>query len=1306
MQKLIAMYFGPYCIDYSYNDDTRDIYTSTGTNEVKFNSIENITIYNQDKVDIKELGGSFKIAYSYNGAVTEENEGKLHRISDDEYYTMADYEEISGFTSLKPFYIVVYRGTMKPEDFKGFYAKIDFQYLKDLKAEIVKYEAHVIRYFYTEEKGGNYSYVYSGSKLVDTTPPPDPDGYTYPHRHESRSVATSISVPTVEFKLHREEANEEAQDMVAYLHNGKRTYDTYSIVLKSIPSDIERGNLLKFGIYKETEKDGEALYGAKFDVTVEAIGENLQGELVNKKVKFSRTTNVKGMITISNATLSTKGLDLTEFTGDLYASFVETKAPAGCTGLGSVEMHFEIECGKIVGADGSDDIDWSTYKAYSHLTNDRGGTPAIQLAKVNPQNEVLKEAYFDVYVSYTETSGVQYNSDGTVRKYGKLVDYQQNLIKGQTTNGYLNLTVEDFKNMPKGFDITNYTGKLTLRITEAGVSADGYSISSDSISVTLEYLHGTLVEYTENTNGEVMVHYLYDDPLENIYKWAKGEAELYPYIKDAITSWAKTEQNRTGKSYEDVLAWLVEYIEKGGKGTEINMDEWVTSTYNVTTKGYDGDRLVQIVVEDKPGTYGLPNIPDDDNDKIYKRNYLTMTLGGTVFLDQTTTKDLENESDGKLGEDEDLLEGIQVTLYEEDGTIATLIQEEGAVRTNPTITNEDGYYEFNGIDPMKKYYVVFTYNGIEYRATTSGSEAKYGSSDWEVTSKAGEISSGREQYKTITANTKVYDYYELKGIYNEITNIRKQAIAKNRYPSWDEVASAVIENHPDDKEIQGKIEYIENCQTKAKAGYSHSNTNGVYPHEDVKVQYATNVTSEIVGKTEIITTTISFAGETISLLYPSQLQVHLGLVERDSTDLELISDVVETNVSINGYDTKYAYAGELSSYHQYIFAEDYNYATAPNNSGIAYYTEDNVHFYITYEIVVTNTTNTPAQVREIVNYYNSEFRWKNSYTTTKGNTISGLNAWYNGQEIPVEASGETRYGKRGYNDTNAEYKQNYIRVGDGYDITDGDKLVIHVTYELVGETNGDAANAREVLKKYLLTEESSDYSRSWVVGNISEINAYYTSGGYIDTDSHPGNFVIADYEKANEEYRKAYSDFVKSGFTEDAARNVKLAMARLAVVREDDAWKINLTLTNNLDKRTISGSVAEFVNDQIKTSLDLQKEYDNGERYVLFDENYIREHNLALEGITVELVEIVQNGEEERGANQIVRAVTKTDQNGNYEFSRYIAGNYTIRFVYGDYNNQDKTAPIYSKISKNTYETQENADYLPINRSILSINKG
>ena len=142
---------GPYFIDYTVDDEAIDVYYTTDGYEIKYNAIENITVYNQDKINIEELGGSFKIAYSYDGSVTEENEGKVTHIHDTTYYELADGEEIKGFDSRKEFYIIVYRGSMEPEDFTGFYAKIDFQYLEHVTGTMTEYEGTVYSYYYTAE---------------------------------------------------------------------------------------------------------------------------------------------------------------------------------------------------------------------------------------------------------------------------------------------------------------------------------------------------------------------------------------------------------------------------------------------------------------------------------------------------------------------------------------------------------------------------------------------------------------------------------------------------------------------------------------------------------------------------------------------------------------------------------------------------------------------------------------------------------------------------------------------------------------------------------------------------------------------------------------------------------------------------------------------------------------------------------------------------------------------------------------------------------------------------------------------------
>ncbi len=1260
------MFFGPYCIDYTVDDETLDRYSSytwtnpdgsVESNVVSYNSIENITVYNQDKQDITKLGGSFKIAYSYDsGEADLSDEGKVHRISDSYYYELADYKEISGFDSRKPFYIVVYRGSMRPEQFKGFYAKIDFQYLDNITATMEKYYGHIREYKYEKKSLGDEEVTLSGwYKTKDGSHLEGPEGSQYEvPDYTKHDYSEKIKVPTYMFELVAKRIEDDhAQEMLAYHHDGWRTYKTYSIVLTSTWEHEQRPCI---ELHKTDLSTNHSLYGAKYNVTLDIDGEDLRGNEINKTVDFTRVTNPKGYFAITTSAVESKGVYLGTFTGTIHAEFEETKAPAGHVIDDAVtSLDLELEDGKIIGGDS--DVNETRNCAMLTLQNREGGTPTIQIAKVNKNNSLIEEACFEIHVAYTEPNGVIYDSNGNVTKYGKLVDEKTNIIRGQTKNGYLNITRSDLANMDDGFDISGYTGALTLQVAEVGVLDGGYSISSDSLSMTLEYKNGELEDYTENTDAGVLVHYLYDEPMLNIYNWAKGEGTLYKYVEESVNKWATSQmQNHGEMSYDDVKAWLVKYIEDNKLNVGSNTEEWKASTFTKQFQSNTGSNVVQLVVEDAPGSVILPDIPDSPKTPIF------MEVAGTVFLDQTTSKAHENESDGKLTTGEELLKGIEVTLYEENGTLAKLVEEDGTVRANPTMTDENGFYRFTGVDPLKKYYVEFSYNGIEYRATDS-SDTSFNSDEWMVSSKGSEVKSGRNGYNTVTPNTVAYDYYDIRGIYEEIANYTLDYINKNNsYPDWSAVRSYVSGNHREDNLIGSKLDYIKNVQTVARAGYSSQNSTGRYPHESLGDSYLSSYQLVNEGKLEI-----EFAGDSLKLLYPGQLQVNLGLVERDSTDLELLSDIVDTKVSMNRYDTIYDYNQGKSSYHQYIYEEDYNYETSPREDGKAYYTEDNVHFYITYENVIKNSSLTPTSVMEIIDYYNKELTWKSQYTTTKGNVIKGLEAWFNDAEITgdISVSNSPKYGigTMNQNTSSGEYKANALTLSSRHDMKDGDTLRIRITYELVG----DSDNAKEVLKKYLLQEREAQYSKQFDIPHFAEINAYSTNGGYLDMDSRPGNFVIADYEKQKQAYQQAYMSYLLGGLTEEGARRVKLELTRMEKIREDDAWQVDLILTNSGYVRTIKGNVWEAIDDKVKSSLDLQSEY--GTRYVTWN----GDSNLALGGIKVELVELLKTGDTENGANQVVRAVTTTNDDGSYEFKSFIAGDYTVRFVYGeDGNNRSK----------------------------------
>ena len=178
-------------------------------------------------------------------------------------------------------------------------------------------------------------------------------------------------------------------------------------------------------------------------------------------------------------------------------------------------------------------------------------------------------------------------------------------------------------------------------------------------------------------------------------------------------------------------------------------------------------------------------------EKITLKTYLDtseMEIAGYVW-DDNSTQGKDQQINGAKDDNEKGLAGVVVTLYEVNtstgiGTPAQLAS--GKVRkfnssnavagkalsTNPTITDDDGYYSFRGVDASKKYYVKYTYNGMDYEATPKKYEYKNASSDeeiikkyyntdeWNRASKGAEVTSDRNDFnnKFVTVGSSPNNY--------------------------------------------------------------------------------------------------------------------------------------------------------------------------------------------------------------------------------------------------------------------------------------------------------------------------------------------------------------------------------------------------------------------------------------------------------------------------------------------------------------------------------------------------------------------
>ena len=203
-----------------------------------------------------------------------------------------------------------------------------------------------------------------------------------------------------------------------------------------------------------------------------------------------------------------------------------------------------------------------------------------------------------------------------------------------------------------------------------------------------------------------------------------------------------------------------------------------TATLHVVRGGSQQD-LVYVVDTSRTIVSESIEIPIDAGTLLSK----TMKLGGYVFEDTPQSK--EAEVNGIMDEGDKIIPGAKVTLYEIDAngnyklaTLAKLKDEDVNAtddeindpddykrRINPTLSDENGYYEFRGLDTEKHYFVVFSYNGQTYMPTEylsyNGNDYnsvkdmvnanQYDSSAtisnaWRQTSKVLEVASERENF--------------------------------------------------------------------------------------------------------------------------------------------------------------------------------------------------------------------------------------------------------------------------------------------------------------------------------------------------------------------------------------------------------------------------------------------------------------------------------------------------------------------------------------------------------------------------------
>lgn len=598
--------------------------------------------------------------------------------------------------------------------------------------------------------------------------------------------------------------------------------------------------------------------------------------------------------------------------------------------------------------------------------------------------------------------------------------------------------------------------------------------------------------------------------------------------------------------------------------------------------------------------------------------------------------------------------------------------------SNPVITDSNGYYEFEGLDAMKKYYVKFVYNGMLY------TNVLYNSNNADNVSKADETS--RYDYRTSFNNkfTEIGSYpsnYKIVNkIFDNLGEYNKVYLQEDIADIFKRISARMVNTHTD------------NCTAAAKQVYN--DLEGRYSSQEAKIelqrkiQFAVDcrIQSQTVRNyplTELFT--ISTVGKKIgNVFYPpiysgtyNQLHVNLGIKSRATFDMTLYKDVLKAEVSINGKTETYNYDSrkQSSTFKLGVSEQDYlsglrgmyqngrSYTNDKQTSGMdtdsynldmrseevangnssAYNSSstgkvngnyktnedynltgsDKLKITVTYKIAIRNESSITGAITELVDYYDTNYKFVESY-------VGDVNGNKTGDVTKYDNSMYSARGNNEYKSTKNAYTTIYLRPKNETRLNNGEEQYIYVVLELVG-ASGDAGT---LLTNKLLTDNSTLNTM-----NLVEINGYKTynsktdssTPGLIDKDSNPGNLNISNIDALTQNNIVNYPN--------------------IRAMYEDDTNRAPVLIYKTTNSKTIEGTVFEDSTGKTNVVTGAQRSgngtLDSGEK--------------GIAGVIVELVEIKNN-------QMIVRSTTKTNQNGWYGFTGFIPGDYVIRYTYGSDN--------------------------------------
>lgn len=700
---------------------------------------------------------------------------------------------------------------------------------------------------------------------------------------------------------------------------------------------------------------------------------------------------------------------------------------------------------------------------------------------------------------------------------------------------------------------------------------------------------------------------------------------------------------------------------------------------------------------------------------------ISMDLGGYVWEDGLGDKEVRPDGLNNTGSMDKAIPNVRVVLYTSKGT-----------KIDEKRTDDEGCYLFTDLDSMKKYYVAFEYNGQLYVPTQySRDTGKYNTEEWKHTSKATEISKERTDfdkrfaeigaypYNYKRANgkyNKAYSHYELMGFkLNEKGNYEyddTQHYADGFYEIKD--GNIVVSDKLNKAQVtrgkqnadEQKLNFVDDCKIFAYTRAQDAKSHDLYPIYDKFIVNKNSDQKYTTGKQaremKFDTKDVVVAGKTYKAIYSGQFFIDLGLIRRSEVDLALRKDILYATTKINGKAEIYKYdkrdqdseslwkiEHRMRNYVDYyggmyvngIYNSDYQYRGKQTNGG------SNLEAYITYKITIRNVSqNTLGEITEVVDYYDKDYTYVEElswvkYKTNSNDEISAVKEQdYHDMILkndlskipnakPISSStqssiydgrdkqGEPEVAKE-QRDINTKMNVVYVKGLAGKKLAVGEQAYIYLTFKVnKNGTNPITLDTKDSLK--MNYAEINGYKTYYTDGTVLPNDIKKSSqnpAGIIDMNSTPGNLRLADI--TGNKYEKNFENDT------DRAKGLQIK------IDENAERKINGTVWEDQRTKTVGEAV---IGDGVRN---LDEKGNNSE--------------IVIQGVTVQLVEKLDNGEE------FLWQTTTTSKEGTYEFSKFVPGNYVVRFMYGhndstvlttnnggannvSYNGQDFKSTVYQK---------------------------